>query len=120
MGEEDSVAKRVVKKKKKKQLSDNIPQPEEEDAVPEPEPVENKEQRNLAEKDTPQKDDIPKEPKTTKNAADKVKPKPAKKEPLEEGTFEKPALRKAKTVKREIEEPKLEKVTLKAHAFEKD
>ena len=39
---------------------------------------------------------------------------------MEEGTFEKPALRKAKTVRREIEEPKLEKVILKAHAFEKD
>merc|ERR1712032_838378 len=67
------------------------------------------------------KEDLPTEPKTTKNGIDsKVKPKPLKKEPLEEGTFEKPALRKAKTVKREIEEPKLEKVTLKAHAFEKD
>ena len=66
------------------------------------------------------KEDVPNEPKTTRNGIDKAKPKSVKKEPLEEGTFEKPALRKAKTVRREIEEPKLEKVTLKAHAFEKD
>merc|ERR1711933_569380 len=67
------------------------------------------------------KEDVPNGPKaTTSNGIDKAKPKSVKKEPLEEGTFEKPALRKAKTVRREIEEPKLEKVTLKAHAFEKD
>merc|ERR1712013_939102 len=58
------------------------------------------------------------EPKVSKNGEDKAKP--AKKEPVEAGTFEKPALRKATPVKRELEEAKLEKVILKAHAFEKD
>merc|ERR1712083_1142692 len=52
-----------------------------------------------------------------KKASNKVKP--AKKENLEEGTFEKPKLKKAQTIKRAIEEPKLETVSLKAHAFEK-
>merc|ERR1711874_954187 len=47
------------------------------------------------------------------------KVKPAKKENVEEGTFEKPKLKKAQTIKRAIEEPKLETVSLKAHAFEK-
>merc|ERR1712032_1097931 len=136
--EEEETSKKVIKKKKKKQPSERISQPEEEDAVAEPEPVEEMEiEKPIKEEDIPPpakdtppeksvrqqkpKEDLPTEPKTTKNGIDsKVKPKPLKKEPLEEGTFEKPALRKAKTVKREIEEPKLEKVTLKAHAFEKD
>ena len=65
---------------------------------------------------------LPKEPKEAKKSVDKGKSKVPKKEglPVEEGTFEKPALRKATTVKREIEEPQLETVTLKSHAFEKD
>ena len=47
------------------------------------------------------------------------KVKPAKQENVKEGTFEKPKLKKAQTIKRAIEEPKLETVSLKAHAFEK-
>merc|ERR1712223_1221682 len=70
----------------------------------------------------PEKVELPNEPKEAKKSVDKGKPKAPKKEavPVEEGTFEKPALRKATTVKREIEEPQLETVTLKSHAFEKD
>merc|ERR1712223_607169 len=47
------------------------------------------------------------------------KAQPPKREPVEEGTFEKPKLKKSQTVKRAIEEPKLETVSLKSHAFEK-
>merc|ERR1712156_354867 len=42
-----------------------------------------------------------------------------KEQPAEEGTFEKPKLKKSQTIKRAIEEPKLEMVSLKSHAFEK-
>merc|ERR1711963_536405 len=48
------------------------------------------------------------------------KAQPLKKEqPAEEATFEKPKLKKSETIKRAIEEPKLETVRLKSHAFEK-
>merc|ERR1712203_1263676 len=65
--------------------------------------------------------EITKDEKVTpkKVVKDDKKVKPAKKENLEEGTFEKPKLKKAHTIKRAIEEPKLETVSLKAHAFEK-
>merc|ERR1711971_286097 len=65
--------------------------------------------------------EIPKDEKVApkKISKDNNKVKPAKKQNLEEGTFEKPKLKKAQTIKRAIEEPKLETVSLKAHAFEK-
>merc|ERR1712013_464975 len=44
---------------------------------------------------------------------------PKKEHPAEDGTFEKPKLKKSQTIKRAIEEPKLEMVSLKSHAFEK-
>merc|ERR1711874_253443 len=58
------------------------------------------------------------EPVKKKDGSKKAQP-PKKEQPSEEGTFEKPKLKKSQTIKRAIEEPKLETVSLKSHAFEK-
>merc|ERR1712223_41783 len=58
------------------------------------------------------------EPVKKKDGGKKAQP-PKKEQPTEEGTFEKPKLKKSQTIKRAIEEPKLETVSLKSHAFEK-